>query len=162
MRRYFFAYVLSGAIVVLISCAAKGAHIQTSPQRSGTRPVNIKIMVKRDPMNAAKCVSRTIPKHAELEYGVDDGLIFEIKQAPGVRCLPDGVDLQLKWTGTNGNPTACADLGTHTSRDKKKFECDLDVYRANTKYEFKLYRIGTGMPAGGELIEDPDIEIVQF
>src|SRR5690349_18081696 len=107
MRRYFFVYLLSGAMVLLVSCAARSAHVQKSAFRDGRNPVRIKIMMKRNPADSTKCISRTIPKHAELEFGLDDGLIFDIKQVPGNRCLPDGVDLQLRWTGPYGNPTAC-------------------------------------------------------
>lgn len=161
MRKFWLASLFVISVIGSSTCAARSAP----PKGTGDRPraansVHVKIVVKRDPDNKLKCVSRTIPKSIQMDFGADDGLVFNVRQHPGAKCLPDGVELELRFTGPN--PTDCATPGTAASKNKTRFECNLDQYLANTKYVFKVFRVGTGLPAGGEQLEDPDIEIVQF
>ena len=161
LRGTLFVIVLAAAMT---TCAAKSQKISTSgahsPHRSGGRPVQAKIVLKRDPKDATKCVSRTYPKKIEVDFDEDDGLIFVVRQQRGANCLPTGVELELRWT--TANPTACPNLGTALSGSKTRFECDLGTYLPNTTYTFKVFRKSASLPGGEEMVEDPDVEIIQF
>jgi hypothetical protein len=161
MRRLIFACVLAFAIGAS-TCAAKSASTKGTGLRKGTSPAQAKIILKRDPNNAAKCVARTIPHVLQVEFGVDDSVVFKVKQRAGARCLPNGVELELRWVKVGENPTACTTMGTAASGNKTEFDCDLDAYVPGGKYSYKLFRVGTSLPGGEEQVEDPDIEIVEF
>ncbi len=154
-----------GSFVLLLSvvsatCAVKAVPVDAKGLqglRRGNHPVSAKIVLKRDPANPQKCVARTMPKRIEVDPNEDDGVIWQVRQIPGSKCLPAGVDLELRWS--KDNPTACTKLGTHTSGNKVLFECDLDAFLPGRVYTYKLYRVGGGLD---EMVEDPEIEIVVF
>jgi hypothetical protein len=160
--------IVNGSIALLLlavsaTCAARATQVDTGggkglqQLRSGSHPVQGKIVLKRDPADATKCVARTMPKRMEIDPDEDDGVIWVIRQQPGSKCLSSGVDLELRWVGQN--PTACGKLGTHVSGNKTRFECDLDLFVPGKTYTYKLYRVGGGLD---EMVEDPEIEIVVF
>ena len=159
MMRIVYGSIVLLAVALSATCAAKTGPIDThgTDMRKGTKPVRAKIVIQRSKENSAKCVARTFPKKIEIDPEEDDGVIWTIRQKPGSKCLPDGVNIELRWVGSN--PTACEKLGTWNDKAKAKFECDLGRFDLGAKYTYKLYRVGEKLE---EEVEDPEIEIVVF
>jgi hypothetical protein len=145
MRRAFTLSVFAFVIALATGCGQQAQPLRKSHAAA-------RILVKKDANG--DCKSRTIPKHHMLLKDDEDEIVWDIKVKDG--CLANA-DLVLKWTAMN--PTACAEVSTAANGSRSTIRCDLASYTLNTPYDYKIYLRANGSDT---LIEDPDVEIVEF
>lgn len=149
------AFTVSAFAIVAAVAAACG---QAQPSGGGAMNrgthASARILVKKD--GGGVCKSRTIPKSHVIIKGDEDEIVWDLKVKDG--CLASA-DLVLKWTLSTKNPTTCTEVSTAANGNKSRIRCNLATDALGTGYDYKVYlRVG-GVDT---LIEDPDVEIVEF
>ena len=144
MMRWSLIVAATMATVALAGCTS------TSLSRANSHH-SARILLR---IKDGKCAARTLPHHHELEAGVEDTIVWEIKDKAD--CL-NGKELVLKWVDKADNPTVCTEISTSANGSKSKIHCDLVATpRTDHTYTYKVYLRDS---SGDVQVEDPEIEI---